>query len=74
MTSWLAVHKYARGHNRAQSMTCGPWHDNIRHLYEAGRDMRTLCHWLSMAQQTLKRILWRTGAKMRPAGFQKRRG
>jgi hypothetical protein len=48
-----------------------PWQDNIRHMYEAGRDLETLSYWLNIHKNQLRRLIIDAGGKIRPRGRQR---
>ena len=56
-----------------QAATVSPWQDNLRHLYEAGRDLETLAHWHSLGKETVRRLIEEAGGTIRSRGPQRKR-
>lgn len=49
--------------------SCSPWHDNLRHMYEAGRSLEDLAYWYTGKNKTtMRRILLKAGTIIRKRG------
>lgn len=51
-----------------------PWHDNVRHQYEAGRNLETLAEWYGVSRRTLAKWIVAAGGIIRPRQINLRRG
>ncbi len=54
--------------NKPTATKVSIWQDNLRNLYEQGRDIPTLAHWTGLSEYHLKNLLRRAGTKFRRGG------